>query len=124
METGMSWKTLDDMDLDGKVVLTRVDINVPTENGRVTDDTRIGRGNAKIAILHTFQKHQVQLMTMESDGEYKLADAEAMVLEIVSLVEEYQRKWPGRRLRWRFRWRFRCLPFPTQGCCILLPDKQ
>ena len=58
----------------------------------VTDDTRIGRGNAKIAILHTFQKHQVQLMTMESDGEYKLADAEAMVLEIVSLVEEYQRK--------------------------------
>ena len=39
----MSWKTLDDMDLDGKVVLTRVDINVPIENGRVTDATRITR---------------------------------------------------------------------------------
>ena len=26
----MSWKSLDDMDLDGKTVLTRVDINVAT----------------------------------------------------------------------------------------------
>lgn len=39
----MSWKTLDDMDLNGKVVLTRVDINVPTEGTRVTDATRISR---------------------------------------------------------------------------------
>jgi phosphoglycerate kinase len=39
----MTWKTLDDMDLDGKVVLTRVDINVPVENGVVTDATRIER---------------------------------------------------------------------------------
>ncbi len=39
----MAWKTLDDMDLDGKVALVRVDINVPMENGRVTDDSRIRR---------------------------------------------------------------------------------
>ncbi len=39
----MNWKTLDDMDLRGKRVLVRVDINVPVENGRVTDDTRIQR---------------------------------------------------------------------------------
>ncbi len=39
----MSWKTLDDMELDGKTVLTRVDINVPMEDGRVTDATRIAR---------------------------------------------------------------------------------
>ncbi|MDP2084754.1 MAG: phosphoglycerate kinase [Gemmobacter sp.] len=37
----MVWKTLDDMDLKGKVVLIRVDINVPMENGKVTDATRI-----------------------------------------------------------------------------------
>ncbi len=39
----MAWKTLDDMDLAGKTVLTRVDINVPMENGTVTDTTRIDR---------------------------------------------------------------------------------
>jgi len=39
----MGWKTLDDMDLDGKTVLIRVDINVPVEEGQVTDDTRIQR---------------------------------------------------------------------------------
>ena len=39
----MAWKTLDEMDLAGKVVLTRVDINVPVENGKVTDTTRIDK---------------------------------------------------------------------------------
>lgn len=39
----MSWKTLDDMDLAGKTVVTRVDINVPVDNGKVTDATRIER---------------------------------------------------------------------------------
>ncbi|PZQ51463.1 MAG: phosphoglycerate kinase [Rhodovulum sulfidophilum] len=39
----MGWKSLDDIDLDGKVVLTRVDINVPVEDGKVTDATRIER---------------------------------------------------------------------------------
>ena len=39
----MAWKTLDDMELDGKIVLTRVDINVPVEDGKVTDRTRIKR---------------------------------------------------------------------------------
>jgi len=39
----MSWKTLADMDLAGKVALVRVDINVPVENGVVTDATRLER---------------------------------------------------------------------------------
>lgn len=39
----MPWKSLDDMDLAGKRVLTRVDINVPMEDGHVTDATRINR---------------------------------------------------------------------------------
>ncbi|MFV1492435.1 phosphoglycerate kinase [Phaeobacter sp. JH18-32] len=39
----MGWTALDKMDLAGKRVLVRVDINVPVEDGRVTDDTRIQR---------------------------------------------------------------------------------
>src|SRR5437016_11650631 len=37
------FRTLDDVDVKGKRVLLRVDLNVPTENGRVTDATRLER---------------------------------------------------------------------------------
>lgn len=39
----MAWNTLDDMELAGKIVLTRVDINVPVVDGKITDTTRIDR---------------------------------------------------------------------------------
>ncbi len=39
----MAWKTIDDLALAGKTVLTRVDINVPMEGGVVTDMTRIDK---------------------------------------------------------------------------------
>ena len=37
----MSFKTLDDHDLSGKRVLVRVDINVPMQDGQISDDTRM-----------------------------------------------------------------------------------
>ncbi len=37
----MTFKTLDDFDLSAKRVLTRVDLNAPVREGRVTDDTRL-----------------------------------------------------------------------------------
>src|SRR6516162_3839328 len=37
------FRTLDDVDVKEKRVLLRVDLNVPTENGRVTDATRLER---------------------------------------------------------------------------------
>src|ERR1700712_3422374 len=38
-----SFRTLDDVDVKGKRVLLRVDLNVPMDNGRVSDTTRLQR---------------------------------------------------------------------------------
>lgn len=60
----MTFSTLNDMDLSGKTVLLRIDLNVPVQDGVVTDTTRIDRAKptidtlrdkgAKIAILAHF----------------------------------------------------------------------
>ena len=39
----MSFNTLDDLDVAGKRVLVRVDFNVPMENGKISDVTRLER---------------------------------------------------------------------------------
>ncbi|MDQ0161839.1 YneB family resolvase-like protein [Aeribacillus alveayuensis] len=58
----------------------------------IQDETRIGRGNAKIALLHCILKEGVKIYTISHKGELELSEADSMVLEIVSIVEEYQRK--------------------------------
>src|SRR5215470_16031587 len=39
----MAFRTLDDLDVAGKRVLVRTDLNVPVRDGKVTDATRIER---------------------------------------------------------------------------------
>ncbi|MDD5586915.1 MAG: phosphoglycerate kinase, partial [Alphaproteobacteria bacterium] len=56
--------TLDDLQVRGKVVLVRVDFNVPMKDGRVTDATRLerslptlldlARAGARVALLSHF----------------------------------------------------------------------
>lgn len=58
----------------------------------VQDDTRLGRGNAKIAVLHQLRRLGVTVLTIRDQGELVLSEADTMVLDIVSIVEEYQRK--------------------------------
>ena len=63
----MPFKTLDDVsDLSGKTALVRVDFNVPVEDGRITDDTRLKvalptikkllEKGAKVALLAHFDR--------------------------------------------------------------------
>src|SRR5436309_4490755 len=58
------FRTLDDLDVTGKRVLLRADLNVPVKDGKVTDATRIERlaptieallaKNAKIIVMSHF----------------------------------------------------------------------
>ncbi|MEK4535757.1 recombinase family protein [Peribacillus sp. FSL K6-1552] len=58
----------------------------------IQDETRLGRGNAKIALFHVVFKEGVKIYTLSHDGELELSDSDAMVIQIVGIVEEYQRK--------------------------------
>jgi DNA invertase Pin-like site-specific DNA recombinase len=65
----------------------------------VQDDTRLGRGKAKMAILHQLIKYNIKVFTLSHNGEYTLTEADEMVLDIVSTVEEYQRKLHNMKIR-------------------------
>src|ERR1700735_1968615 len=47
----MVFRTLDDLDVSGKRILVRVDLNVPVAGGKVTDATRIARQGPTIVEL-------------------------------------------------------------------------
>ena len=47
----MSFRTLDQVDLRGKRVLVREDFNVPMQDGKITDDTRLRTAIPTIALL-------------------------------------------------------------------------
>ncbi|MBM7701964.1 YneB family resolvase-like protein [Metabacillus iocasae] len=81
-----------EVDRDGMLevlqLLKEEDINILL----VQDETRLGRGHARIAILHCLQKEQAAIFTISHQGELQLSESDSMVLEIISIVEEYQRK--------------------------------
>jgi DNA invertase Pin-like site-specific DNA recombinase len=79
-------------DRDG--ILTVLDIckNSQIEALLIQDETRLGRGNAKMALIHQLQKMNVTIYSLKDDGELALSETDSMVLDIVAIVEEYQRK--------------------------------
>ncbi|MGM0846638.1 MAG: YneB family resolvase-like protein [Bacillota bacterium] len=58
----------------------------------IQDETRIGRGNAKIALIHCIMKEGVKIFSISHNGELHLSESDSMVLQIVSMVEEHQRR--------------------------------
>lgn len=58
----------------------------------VQDETRIGRGNGRMAVLHLLQKTNTSIYTLQDKGVINLNEMDTMLLEILALVEEYQRK--------------------------------
>jgi len=58
----------------------------------IQDETRLGRGNTKIALFHQLNKMNIPIYTVIHNGELELSESDSMVLEIVGIVEEYQRK--------------------------------
>ena len=58
----------------------------------IQDETRLGRGNTRIALFHHLQNMNIAIYTAIHDGELELSESDSMVLQIVGVVEEYQRK--------------------------------
>ncbi|MFL0505265.1 recombinase family protein [Ureibacillus sp. 179-F W5.1 NHS] len=58
----------------------------------VQDETRLGRGNARMAVLHLLQKNGTIVYSLNNAGPLSLNEMDTMLLEILAIVEEYQRK--------------------------------
>lgn len=65
----------------------------------VQDETRIGRGTAKIAILHQVNKYGGEVISLQGDGPLNITEMEGMVLEMLALVEEYQRRLTNSKIK-------------------------
>ena len=65
----------------------------------VQDETRIGRGHARMAVLHLLQKNQTTVYSLNEKGTLALNDMDTMLLEILAIVEEYQRKLHNAKIR-------------------------
>ncbi|SDJ00139.1 YneB family resolvase-like protein [Salimicrobium halophilum] len=65
----------------------------------IQDETRLGRGNTKIALLHHLRKLGVSIYTVSTEGELEVSESDSMVLQIVGIVEEYQRHLHNMKIR-------------------------
>ena len=65
----------------------------------IQDETRLGRGNARMAVLHLLQKNDATVYSLNEAGPVSLNEMDTMLLEILAIVEEYQRKLHNAKIR-------------------------
>lgn len=65
----------------------------------IQDETRLGRGNTKIALFHQLNRLGVKVYSLTHEGELQISESDSMVLQIVGIVEEYQRKIHNMKIR-------------------------
>jgi len=65
----------------------------------IQDETRLGRGNARMAVLHLLEKTNTEVYSLSDKGPIALNEMDTMLLEILSIVEEYQRKLHNAKIR-------------------------
>ncbi|QBK25745.1 YneB family resolvase-like protein [Ureibacillus thermophilus] len=58
----------------------------------VQDETRLGRGHARVAVLHLLKKYETEVYSLNDAGPLTLNEMDDMLLQILAIVEEYQRK--------------------------------
>ncbi|QMT16250.1 recombinase family protein [Planococcus maritimus] len=81
-----------EMDREGLLEMLNQVKNDKVDAVFIQDETRLGRGHARIALLHVMKKYEVDVYTLSDHGPIALNDMDDMVLEILAVVEEYQRK--------------------------------
>lgn len=64
----------------------------------IQDETRIGRGHTKIAVLHQLFRMGARVYTLEHQGEIVLSEMDGLVIKILAEVEEYQRRLMNRKI--------------------------
>lgn len=84
----MSIQTLDDIDLSGKTVLLRADLNVPAKDGKVTDSSRIERLKPTIDKLH---KKGAKTLILSHFGRPKGTPSKELSLEFI--LPELEKLW-------------------------------
>jgi len=65
----------------------------------IQDETRLGRGHARMAVIHLLQKYDTTIYTLNDSGPIALNEMDSMLLEILAIVEEYQRKIHNAKIR-------------------------
>jgi len=88
-----------DVEREGLLSLLEYVKKTGVEAVLVQDETRLGRGNARMAVLHLLQKSGSMVYSLNDSGPLSLNEMDTMLLNILAIVEEYQRKIHNAKIR-------------------------